>query len=327
LQFAGTLACALVLAAPISASAVEIEGTWHVLVHYTDSATSKPEQERWEDRLWVIERKGKRLSWTEYPIVVFGDQTGRFERLGTNRASRVLHYWEPNAAQQAQIASGLEFNTRGSKHKTLSGSDTKGWSSGRGGGYQSARFITYSETWSIEGLPDAPVFQRDDSLGGASAEEFSGRTRYETTGVEQGGDVLVGRFDRDGTRSGTFRLTRAGVAATVKGSGKTQTERVYEAFFGELAGQLLSGSLPDGAEEAALRQRIEAGEVTEEDRRQARERFEDFITEQYRAQGNDPRAHTPQIQSLARKLTQAYLDEGKSLEEIQQLIRSGQLRP
>jgi hypothetical protein len=306
---------------------VQIEGTWHVLVHYTDSATSKPEQERWEDRLWVIERKGERLSWTEYPIVVFEDQTGRFERLGTNRASRVLHYWEPNEAQRAQIAAGLEFNTRGSKHKTLRGSDTKGWSSGGGAGYRSARFITYSETWSIEGLPDAPVFQRDDSLGGASAEEFSGLTRYETTGVEEGGNVLVGRFDRDGTRTGSFRLTRSGVASTVKGSGKTQAERVYEAFFGEMAGQLLSGSLPDGAEEEALRQRIEAGEVTGEDRHEVRKRFEDFVSEQYRAQGNDPRAHTPQIQSLATKLTELYLDEGKSLEEIQELILSGQLRP
>lgn len=315
------------LAAPGAASGVEIEGTWHVLVHYTDSVTSKPEQERWEDRLWVIERQGKRLSWTEYPIVVFGDQAGRFDRLGTNRASRILHYWEPNAAQQAQIAAGLEFNTRGSKQKTLRGSDAKGWSSGSGGGYQSARFITYSETWSIEGLPDAPVFQRDDSLGGASAEEFSGRTRYETTGIEQGGNVLVGRFARDGTRKGSFRLTRSGVASTVKGSGKTQAERVYEAFFGEMAGQLLSGNLPEGAEEATLRQTIEAGELTEEDRSEVRKRFEDFITEQYRAQGNDPRAYTPQIRSLARKLTQAYLDEGKSLEEIQELLRSGQLRP
>ena len=77
----------------------------------------------------------------------------------------------------------------------------------------------------------------------------------------------------------------------------------------------------------ALRQRIEAGELTEEDRREVRGRFEEFVTEQYRAQGNDPRAYTPQIRSLSGKLTEAYLDEGKSLEEIQELLSSGQLRP
>ena len=321
------VACALFVGVAVPSVAVELEGTWHVLVHYKDAESSKPEQERWEDRLWVFERKGDRLQWTEYPIVVFDDQSGRFERLGTNRASRVLGYWDPNEAQRAEIAAGLEYNTRGSKQKTLRGSDLGGWSSGSGSGYQSARFLTYTETWSVGGLPDAPVFEREDMLGGAGAEEFAGRTVYETTSVAEGGDVLTGRFERDGTRSGTFRISRSGAAAIVKGSGRSQGERVYEAFFGEMAGQLYRGNLPEGAAEEELRRRIEAGELTEEDRAETRRRFEDFVEEQYRAQGNDPRAHRPQIQSLSRKLEKAYLDEGKSLEEIQELIRNGQLRP
>ena len=61
--------------------------------------------------------KGSRLRWTEYPMVIFGDGTGRFESLGTNRASRVLQHWEPNKAQRAEIASGLQVNSRGSKSK------------------------------------------------------------------------------------------------------------------------------------------------------------------------------------------------------------------
>ena len=316
------------VALPAAAGALELEGTWHVLVHYKDSATNKPDQERWEDRLWVIEEKGTRLEWSEYPIVVFDDSAGRFERLGTNRQSRVLGYWEPNPGQRAQIRSGLEFNTRGSKKKTLRAKDG-GWTSARGGGgYESARFITYSETWSIRGTADLPRFVREDSLGAASAEEFSGQTVYETTAVESNGDVLVGRFERDGTRSGTFRLTRSGAASTVKGSGKTQGERVYEAFFGQAAGQLLySGAIPDGDAEKELRRRAEAGELTEEDRKEVRKRFEDSLTEIYRSQGNDPRAHRADIVKLARKMERAYLDDGKTIEEIQQMIASGALRP
>ena len=50
-------------------------GAWHVLVHYEDAASSGAERERWDDRAWVFEREGDRLRWTEYPVVVFDDET------------------------------------------------------------------------------------------------------------------------------------------------------------------------------------------------------------------------------------------------------------
>ena len=64
---------------------VDLIGTWHVLVHYTDANSNDPEQLRWDDRIWSFERTGSRLRWDEAPIVVFGDNSGRFEHLGTNR--------------------------------------------------------------------------------------------------------------------------------------------------------------------------------------------------------------------------------------------------
>ena len=67
--------------APAAASAeLDLEGTWHVLVHYRDAKTANADTERWEDRLWVFEAAGDRLRWTEFPIVVFDDESGRFER-------------------------------------------------------------------------------------------------------------------------------------------------------------------------------------------------------------------------------------------------------
>jgi hypothetical protein len=194
----------LVVATPVSpAEAVDLIGTWHVLVHHKDSVTENPERERWEDRIWVFEREGSRLRWTDYPIVVFGDETGRFEALGGNRASRVLQFWEPNATQLAQIHEGLEINPRGSRSKALRGSDAEGWSSGKKkAGYQSARFITFEEIWQITGLPDRPTFIRNDVLGSAATEDVEGRTIYEGESVESGGDLIRGRYDRDGTRIG-----------------------------------------------------------------------------------------------------------------------------
>jgi hypothetical protein len=320
--------CLLIVAAPLTrAGAVDLVGTWHVLVHYKDSSTAHPERERWEDRVWVFGREESLLRWTDYPIVVFADQTGRFEELGTNRASRVLHFWEPNAAQLAQIHQGLEINPLGSRSKTLRGSDDEGWSSGKKGGYQSARFITYQETWRITGVPDRPSFVRDDVLGSVATESVTGRTVWEGETVESGGDVVRGRFERDGTRVGTFRMMRCGAVSTVKGSGKSQAERIYDLFFGEMASQLYGGELPGGGSEQELRQAIEDRTFSDDDRRALRVRFEEKIAEFYQNQGNDPREFRPQIQSLARKMVALFVDEGKSIEEIQRMLTDGRLRP
>ncbi len=319
----------LVVAIPVKpAEAVDLIGTWHVLIHYKDSVTERPERERWEDRIWVFEQEGSRLRWTDYPIVVFSDQSGRFEQLGGSRASRVLHFWEPNATQLAQIQEGLEINPRGSRSKTLRGSDAEGWSSGKKkGGYQSARFITFEEIWQINGLPDRPTFIRDDVLGSAATEDVEGRTIWEGESVESGGDVIRGRYDRDGTRIGTFRLMRSGEVSTVKGSGKSQSERARDALSAAYTSQLFAGELPGGATEADLRKAIEAGEFSDDDRQELRREFERSIAESFEGQGNDPRQLRPQIQSLAEKMVALFVDEGKSIEDIQKMLADGSLRP
>ena len=73
-----------------AAGALELQGTWYVLVHYQDKESPKPDAWRWEDRVWKFEKKGDQLVWTEYPIVIFQDESGRFERLGGSHAARVV---------------------------------------------------------------------------------------------------------------------------------------------------------------------------------------------------------------------------------------------
>ena len=73
------LALALLLAAS-TAQAVELEGTWYVLVHYRDTSSANPGAVRWEDRVWHFQRDGARLLWTDYELVSFVDSRGRFER-------------------------------------------------------------------------------------------------------------------------------------------------------------------------------------------------------------------------------------------------------
>jgi hypothetical protein len=226
-------AAGLVLAAAAEpAPDLDLVGTWHVLVHFTDANAGNPEAERWDDRVWIFERKGSQLRWIEYPLVVFSDESGRFEALGSNPASRVLAFWEPNEAQRAQIAHGLEVNPRGRVEKGLRGSDAAGWRSDDRARPGSASVLTYVESWSIEGLPGLPVFTQVDVLGSGRSDSLEGMTRYTATEVRAGGDEITGRFERDGTRRGSFRIRRAGAVRDVEGSGRSQGQRALDALRG-----------------------------------------------------------------------------------------------
>lgn len=304
-------------------SEVELTGTWHVLVHYTDDHSAHPEAVRWEDRVWVFEPAGSRLRWTDYPIVVFRDESGRFSALGSNRASRVLHAWQPNPDQLAQIESGLEVNPRGVKSKLLRGSDAEGWSASARATPASASVITYTENWSVSGMPRLPVFERVDVLGSARSETLDGVTRFTTKEVEPGGRVLRGRFERDGTRRGSFQMRLAGTVRGVTGSGKSEGERVYELFFGEAGAALFRG---DGIQ--ALQDRARAGEqIPESARAEIREEIRSALERQLRRRGVDPDAYQRETETLVKQIERQILDEGRSPDEVQRMIEEGEIAP
>ena len=231
-QSFAAVACALLGAA--SASGVELTGAWHVLVHYTDADSGSPEQPRWEDEVWVFEQRDGRLHWTAYPIAVFEDETGRFEPDPAGRYARIPHFWQPNAAQRADIADGLRVNPRGARRKTLRGSPAEGWSSAPAGAAPSVSVLTYAEVWRIAGPTELPVFSRTDSLSGAGADGLEGLTRFATRAVREDGDLLEGSFERDDTRSGSFRMLRCGEAEVLR----------------KPDGQARRGQRPDAAGEA-----------------------------------------------------------------------------
>lgn len=233
---AACLAAALCASAP--AAAVDLVGTWHVLVHYKDSAAGNPDAERWEDRVWVFARDGERLRWIDYPIVVLQDDSGRFEG-----RSRVLAHWTPNSAQAAELAAGPKVNSRGSKSKSLRGSESTGWKS-TSAQQRSVSFITYEEHWSIENVTGEPVFTRTDVLGGGGADDAEGSTRFAASEVSADGNRVTGSYSRDGTRKGSFILTRVGPVQALSTEGPTPNEKAAERVREELLRRLEEGSLP-----------------------------------------------------------------------------------
>ncbi|MCP5056800.1 MAG: hypothetical protein GY937_08770 [bacterium] len=318
---------ALALAAPVAAEPTDLLGTWHVLVHYKDKMTNNPDTERWEDRIWIFKTEGSRLAWSDYPIVVFAEKEGRFDN-SSGRNSRVLHYWEPNAAQLSEIREGLAINQRGSRTKTLRGSPAEGWSSAkRQRGYRSLNVVTFQETWTIEMNGDLPKFIRDDVMGSGSTESMEGSTIFETETIEDGGNILRGRFERDGgARAGTFHLTRSGSTRSVGSSGKSlmDTAASGERLNRMLAGQLTS--LPGEHDENWYRAKVKDGSLTQDDRFALRAAFEQRLKETL---GSDKERSTYQVilQNLARKMERLFVEEGKSMSDLRKMLREGQLKP
>jgi hypothetical protein len=190
-------------------SGSELEGTWFVLIHYKDETTTHPERERWLDRVWTFAMSGTRLKWTEYPIVVIQDQSGRFEPTATNPRSRVLESWEPNSAQFEEISSGPRVNSRGSKTKTLKGSDTRGWKTlGRRAQVASASVVGYQETWSIEVQNGKRIFSFAETIGTTALASEGGLTQYTELAASPDGNKIQGTYVRDGVRHGAFRMIR-----------------------------------------------------------------------------------------------------------------------
>jgi len=310
--------------APLSAApAIDLLGTWYVLVHYKDQSTNNPEFERWLDRIWVFESKGSRLQWTEYPIVVFRNETGRFEGLGTNRQRRVLDFWEPAPDQWLNIQEGLEVNPRGAKIKTLRGSPERGYKSMGALRTASASVIGYHEAVSIQDLEAMPVFARDDVMGSGRSEMMEGRTEYATTKISAEGSLLEGRYRRDGNQEGSFRMMRAGDVANV-GTKKTQQQRQRENFMSQYGGSI--GTLPDADE---LKERLRSGDLSgeeaEEFRNAYRKEIRQLLERELRSSGM--RLNGNQLESMARKIEELSLDEGKSDEEISTMLSSGQILP
>ena len=307
-----TLAALLLLLLAPAAHAADLAdrlvGTWHVLVHYKDANATHADEQRWDDRVWVFERKGDRLSWTEYPIAVFADETGRFERRASGQYARVLGYWEPSEVQLAEIAAGLELNSRGMKEKSLR--NTRGvWQSASRPTAASASIVSYTESWSIEGTPELPVFRREDSLDGERTESLDGVTLYTTTSADPGGEVLKGSYERDGSRQGTFRMLRAGTgkALTTK---RTQAERTRDSFI-----------------ESMSTRRLDEAQLTQQDRADLQAMIRVAIDERMRSLRIDPATRTTQVETLVPAIEKRLLSEQRSLGEIPKLVEEAVVAP
>jgi hypothetical protein len=304
---------------------VDLLGTWHVLVHFTDDHTHDPTQLRWDDRVWVFAKAGSRLRWTEYPIVVFRDQSGRFESRGAIRAARALHGWEPNESQRAQITGGVEVSPRGRKQKTLRNRDGD-WQSTNRSMAASASIVSYVENWSIRDPSGKPTFRREDVLGSAESESLEGVTQYTTTEVLSGGDELRGTFVRDESRRGSFRMVRSGDTKALSGTRKSEGQRFQQEFLGDRFDLALDREGSAVREAVAVRAGGREG-VSKELRARVRGEIASAISERLREAGKDPDDYVREVESLTEQIEAQLIDGGRSPYDVVEMLKDGRIDP
>ncbi len=189
-------------------SSFELLGTWYVLVHYEEQ-----DVRGWEDKVWTFEQRGSRLVWTEYPVLSFRDDHGRFDSLASGRQVRSPGHWRPAAGQRKEIEAGPRVVARWARSKTLRGDRERGYQSRGAVNRDSASVIGYSERWEISGLGEAPLFRRVDEMSGGRAVALDGATEYRSS--KPAGDEIQGEFHRDGLQTGSFRMQRVGAVRTL----------------------------------------------------------------------------------------------------------------
>jgi hypothetical protein len=299
------------------ASDFDLMGSWYVLIHYRDEAANNPEVDRWEDRVWVFGKKGSRLSWTEYPVVMFSDRRGRFERTLSGATRRVLEAWEPNEAQLGEIRAGLEASVRGSRSKTLKGSPSRGYRSAGNLRSQGVSVIGYHETWSIEGLPDRPTFIRDDLMGSGRTATMEGRTEYAGSEVGENGSLIRGSYERDGTRHGVFRMMRAGEVVKDESKKKKQaTRRPYLSVFDSPQDKRDIGSL------ASL-----GSDASDQDLAELRKQLRQTIERTLRGVGFEGPLLEQRTESLAVQVEMLLLEQAMTVDEVEAMVLEGKIQP
>jgi hypothetical protein len=289
-----------------------------VLVHYRDLRSAQPEQDQWEDRLFVFQREGEALRFRDYPVVLFDDEGGRFARRG-GETERVLGAWEPDDGQRAEIARGLRVRAVGVREKRLRAA-AGGYSSARSA-FDSARTVGFESIVELDLTGAAPRISVADSLGSSAAHSLEGRTEYRGERRGPAGEI-EGSYDRDGRRVGRFRMLRSGAP---RGLGEPPPRPREEPTRAEVEERLYRSLGRQLAVSDALPERFPGGGAAE--RAALGERVRTALAALFADQGNDPRAHAPTLERLAAAVERLYAEEGRSREEIGRMLEDGRLRP
>ncbi len=198
-------------AADADFSKADLNGSWYVLIHYTDSGSENKDAKRFKDFAWTIEQTSNTITWEYYPFVFFGEDSELVRRQAMKDATA----WEPTEAEWASVREAVDVSSRALQRKRMTGSNAAGWKSLAPLGSGGLNTMSFSRNWQVSFEPDRVSIVIVDSLSGSGGlEGMEEAISYELR-ERVSADEYRGTYS-EGDKRGTLRMVRSAERRVVK---------------------------------------------------------------------------------------------------------------
>jgi hypothetical protein len=192
-------------------SKADLNGSWYVLIHYTDAGAENKDAKRFKDFAWTIEQTANTITWEYYPFVFFGEDAELVRRQAMKDATP----WEPSASEWAGVRVALDVSSRAMQRKRMTGSPAEGFKSLAPLGSGGLNTMSFSRNWDVTFKPDRVSIVIVDALSGSGGlEGMEEAITYEIT-ERVAPDEYRGTY-AEGDKRGTLRMVRSAERRVVK---------------------------------------------------------------------------------------------------------------
>jgi hypothetical protein len=192
-------------------SKADLNGSWYVLIHYTDAGAENKDAKRFKDFAWTIEQTANTITWEYYPFVFFGEDSEPVRRQAMKEATP----WEPSASEWAAVRQAVDVSSRALQRKRMTGTAAQGFKSLAPLGTGGLNTMSFSRNWDVTFKPEKVSIVIVDSLSGSGGlEGMEEATIYEIN-ERASADEYRGTYT-EGDKRGTLRMVRSAERRVVK---------------------------------------------------------------------------------------------------------------
>lgn len=211
------LSLGLALSAPAAGAAdtdfskADLNGSWYVLIHYTDAGAENKDAKRFKDFAWTVEQTANTLTWEYYPFVFFGEDSELVRRQAMKEATP----WEPSASEWAAVRQAVDVSSRALQRKRMTGSTEQGFKSLAPLGSGGLNTMSFSRNWDVTFKPEKVSIVIVDSLSGSGGLEGMEEAITYEINERVSADEYRGTYT-EGDKRGTLRMVRSAERRVVK---------------------------------------------------------------------------------------------------------------
>lgn len=189
----------------------DLNGSWYVLIHYTDASSENKDAKRFKDFAWTIEQTANTITWEYYPFVFFGEDSEIVRRQAMKDATP----WEPSASEWAAVRVAVDVSSRALQRKRMTGSMADGFKSLAPLASGGLNTMSFNRNWDVTFKPDRISIVIVDSLSGSGGLEGMEEAITYEINERVSADEYRGTYS-EGDKRGTLRMVKSAERRVVK---------------------------------------------------------------------------------------------------------------